>query len=67
LVTQKRDVSYQELINFLDAFIMEEYEKAERTVPRWKIDWVKEIIRDGKIIIREDNRVALTTEGVKSI
>jgi hypothetical protein len=46
---------------------MEEYEKAERTVPRWKIDWVKEIIRDGKIIIREDNRVALTTEGGKSI
>jgi hypothetical protein len=34
---------------------MEEYEKAERTVPRWKIDWVKEIIRGKHIIVKEDN------------
>ena len=26
----------------VDAFIMEEYEKAERRVPQWKIEWVKE-------------------------
>jgi hypothetical protein len=45
---------------------MEEYEKAERTVPKWKIKWVKQIIKGGHIIVKEDNRVALPTEGSKS-
>ena len=30
----------------LDAFIMEEYEKAERRVPQWKIQWVKDNLKN---------------------
>lgn len=33
---------------------MEEYEKAERTVPQWKIDWVKKIIKNKSIIVKND-------------
>jgi len=45
---------------------MEEYEKAERLVPKWKVNWVKHIIRNKYIIVKDDQRVALTTEGGKS-
>lgn len=36
------------------AFIMEEYEKAERMVPKWKVNWVKHIIKNKYIIVKDD-------------
>jgi hypothetical protein len=33
---------------------MEEYEKAERMVPKWKVNWVKHIIKNKYIIVKDD-------------
>jgi len=39
---------------------MEEYEKADRMVPKWKINWVKQIIKSKSIIVKDD--ILMTTE-----
>jgi len=54
LESRKKNVSYSFENLPLDSFIMEEYEKAERTVPQWKIDWVKKIIKNKSIIVKND-------------
>jgi hypothetical protein len=41
---------------------MEEYEKADRMVPQWKINWVKQIIKSKSIIVKDD-AIVLITEG----
>ena len=46
----------------LDSFIMEEYEKADRMVPEWKVNWVKHIIKSKSIIVKDD-AIVMTTEG----
>lgn len=40
----KNAVSLPRKLTSLDTFILEEYEKVDRLVPKWKIDWVKKII-----------------------
>jgi len=33
---------------------MEEFDKSERSIPKWKIDWVRDQIKEGHVIVKDD-------------